>query len=69
MSAQTVFLYPAELLYRFFLSLFSKELHGLGQPLDQIIIIIFALLIWLKLAQGALALFNHMIGFQGRPPR
>lgn len=69
MSAQAVFLYPAELLYRFLLSLFGMGSTGLGHPLDLIVIVIVALVIWFKLAQGVLALFKHMIGFQSRPSR
>ena len=62
MTARDVFLYPAEQIYGFILSLFGMQAYGLDPFWDRLIVVLLALLIWLKLGQAVLALIKHLIG-------
>jgi hypothetical protein len=62
MTAQKVFLYPANVIYEFLLSLFSA--HSFGGGIDLLFIVAIAILFWGKIFHIISAVIRRIFGFE-----
>lgn len=61
MTAQTVFLYPANVAYTFLLSLLG--IHGLGVGVDLLLSVAIAIIFWAKVFHIISAVIRRIFGF------
>ncbi|MEP0174141.1 MAG: hypothetical protein ABJH28_05180 [Paraglaciecola sp.] len=66
MTPQEIFLFVPEAIYTFGLSLF--EVSTLGYGVDMCCSLVIALVFWLKVAEGVLAIIKKVLGIQPRRP-
>lgn len=62
MTAQKVFLYPANVIYEFLLSLFSA--HGFGVGIDLLCAVAIAIVFWAKVFGIISAVIRRIFGFE-----
>ena len=62
MSAKTVFMYPAQVIYEFLLSLFG--LMSLGYGIDILFTIAIAIVFWAKILHIISAVVRRIFGFE-----
>jgi len=64
MSNQDIFMWPGQKLADLVLSLFGHNMGSVDPELYQILAVILAIVTWLKLIQGCIALIKKSFGFQ-----
>lgn len=65
MTPQTVFLYPGQIIYGFFLSLFGIPSYGTDTGWHLLFTVFLALLVWAKLYRAVLMIIQRITGFEG----